>query len=142
MTIGAMDEWMERMCNSVHVPDAPDGSSVVGTIVVGAKVGVDVVGANVGVDVVGAKVGVDVVGARVGATVAQTHSHLRRCSAGAVGPTARYPEHPFRPCGAHTGTLESFVPARTLMLPRVPVEYPASPLSTDRVPPRVQQCIA
>jgi hypothetical protein len=40
---------MERVCNGVPVLCAPDGLSVVGTIVVGANVGVDVVGANVGV---------------------------------------------------------------------------------------------
>ena len=40
---------MERVCNSVPVPGAPDGVSVVGTIVVGASVGDDVVGASVGV---------------------------------------------------------------------------------------------
>jgi hypothetical protein len=61
---------MERMCDTAPVPDAPDGSSVVGTIV-GAKVGT-IVGAKVGANVVGAGVGVDVVGARVGATAAHT----------------------------------------------------------------------
>ena len=40
---------MERVCDSVLVLCAPDGVSVVGTIVVGASVGDDVVGASVGV---------------------------------------------------------------------------------------------
>ena len=44
-----MDEWKERLCNTVPVLCAPDGLSVVGTIVVGATVGDDVVGASVGV---------------------------------------------------------------------------------------------
>ena len=82
---------MKRVCDSRSVPGAPDGLSVVGTIVVGA---------NVGDDVVGASVGIDVVGANVGMTAAHTHSHPRRCSAGAVAPTAMYPEYPYRPCGA------------------------------------------
>jgi hypothetical protein len=79
------------MRNTVPVQGAPDGLSVVGTIVVGANVvggavganvGVDVVGANVGVDEVGANVGDDVVGASVG-VAAHTPSHPG-CSAGAV----------------------------------------------------------
>jgi hypothetical protein len=88
------------MRNTVPVQGAPDGLSVVGTIVVGANVVGGAVGANVGVDVVGANVGDDVVGANVGMTAAHTHSHPRRCSAGAVAPTAMYPEYPYRPCGA------------------------------------------
>ncbi len=64
----------ERRNGCVPVLCAPDGVSVVGTIVVGANVGVDVVGANVGVDVVGASVGV---------AAAHTPSHPG-CSAGAV----------------------------------------------------------
>ncbi len=48
------------------MPSAPDGLSVVGTIVVGAGV----VGGTVGVDLVGTNVGVDVVG--VGAAAAHT----------------------------------------------------------------------
>ena len=40
---------MERVCDSVLVLCAPDGVSVVGTIVVGVDVGDDVVGASVGV---------------------------------------------------------------------------------------------
>jgi hypothetical protein len=68
-----LDEWLERVCNSVPVPCAPDGLSVVGTIVVGATVGVDVVGANVGGgSAVGASVGVDMVGASVGVAAAHT----------------------------------------------------------------------
>ena len=81
---------MERVCDSVPVPGAPDGFSVVGTIVVGAGV---VGGA------VGASVGVDVVGASVGAAAAHTFASCR-CSAGAVAPTAMYPEYPYRPCGS------------------------------------------
>ncbi len=68
---------MKRVCDSVLVLCAPDGVSVVGTIVVGA---------NVGDDVVGASVGIDVVGANVGMTAEHTHSHPRRCSAGACCP--------------------------------------------------------
>ena len=46
-----LHEWLERVCKSMIVPVlcAPDGSSVVGTIVVGTGVGVGVVGASVGV---------------------------------------------------------------------------------------------
>ena len=106
-----MDEWMERVCDSVPVPGAPDGFSVVGTIVVGAGVGVDVVGASVGFDVVGASVGVDVVGASVGAAAAHTFASCR-CSAGAVqGDTSRVPPpaiwYPMCTLGY------SLVPART-----------------------------
>jgi hypothetical protein len=58
---------------AVPVPGAPDGVSVVGTIVVGASVVGGAVGANVGVDVVGAS---------VGAAAALSPSHPG-CSAGA-----------------------------------------------------------
>jgi hypothetical protein len=78
-----LDEWKERMWNSVPVLGAPDGVSVVGTIVVGATVGGGVVGSNVGVDVVSANVGIDVVGASVGAAAAHILSHPG-CSAAAV----------------------------------------------------------
>ena len=72
------------MRNTVPVPGAPDGLSVVGTIVVGAGVVGGAVGANVGFDMVGANVGDDVVGASVG--VAATHTpfafrlHRGRCA--------------------------------------------------------------
>jgi hypothetical protein len=72
------------MRNTVPVPGAPDGLSVVGTTVVGAGVvGVGVVGANVGGCAVGANVGDDVVGASVGVAATHTPSHPG-CSAGAV----------------------------------------------------------
>ena len=71
------------MRNTVPVPGAPDGLSVVGTIVAGAGVVGGAVGANVGVDVVGANVGDDVVGASVGVAATHTPSHPG-CSAGAV----------------------------------------------------------
>jgi hypothetical protein len=98
---------------------APDGLSVVGTIVVGANVGVGIVGANVGVDVgggsaVGANVGVGVVGVGVGGgsavgasvgvaaahTIASASLQRRRW----LRPTARYPEYPYRPVWRAMGT--------------------------------------
>jgi hypothetical protein len=122
----------------VPVPSAPDGVSVVGTIVVGANVdvvganvganvgvdvvganvganvGVDVVGANVGVDVVGANVGVDVVGASVGVAAAYTPPHWLRCSAGACWPHGDVPRVALPAMWCPLGTLEySLVPART-----------------------------
>ena len=71
-----LHEWLERVCKSMIAPVlcAPDGSSVVGTIVVGTGVVGGAVGANVGVGVVGANVGV---------AATHTPSHPG-CIAGAV----------------------------------------------------------
>ena len=128
-----LDEWMERVCNTVPVLCAPDGVSVVGTIVVGASVGV-----------------------AAAHTSASSSLQRRRL----LPPTARYPEYPYRPFGTLEYSL---VPARTARgracFLGYPVEYPARPLkcrsrgrrvhrasretppraphSTRRVPPRV-----
>ena len=110
----------ERVCNSVPVPGAPDGVSVVGIIVVGANVGVGVVGANVGVDVgvgvVGANVGVDVgggsaVGASVGVAAAHTIRILFAAAPALVGPHGEVPRVP-PPAGA-VRNGHSLVRART-----------------------------
>ena len=71
---------MERVCNSLPVLCAPDGSSVVGPVVVGANVGVDAVGANVGVDVGGGSA----VGASVGVAAAGTHHRILFAAAPAL----------------------------------------------------------
>ncbi len=84
---------MERVYNSVPVLCAPDGSSVVGTTVVGASVGVGVVGANVGVDVGGGSA----VGASVGVAAAHTTASASLQRRRLLPPTARYPEYPYRP---------------------------------------------
>jgi hypothetical protein len=135
----------ERVCNSVPVPGAPDGVSVVGIIVVGANVGVGVVGANVGVDVgvgvVGANVGVDVgggsaVGASVGVAAAHTIASASLQRRRSLPPTARYPEYPHRPVWCAMGTRwfarEPLEDAHASAGYRV--EYAARPLSADRVP--------
>jgi hypothetical protein len=111
---------MERVYNSVPVPGAPDGVSVVGPIVVGANVGVDVVGANVSVDVVGASVGVT-----AAHTFASASLRRRRLLASA----ARYPEYPHRPCGTPT-----WVTLSTPWFRREPLEDPQVPLGPRRVP--------
>ena len=109
-----LDEWMERVCDSLPVPGAPDGFSVVGTIVVGAGV---VGGA------VGASVGVDVVGASVGAAAA----HIRMLAAAAPALCKEiHPEYPYRPFGTQC------VPLGTPWSPRGPLE--ARPFSANRVP--------
>ena len=77
---------MERVCDSVLVLCAPDGVSVVGTIVVGASVGDDVVGASVGV--------------AAAHTTASASLQRRR----SLAPTARYPEYPHRPVRCAMGT--------------------------------------
>ena len=84
---------MERVCDSVLVLCAPDGVSVVGTIVVGASVGDDVVGASVGV--------------AAAHTTASASLQRRR----SLAPTARYPEVP-PPAGA-VRNGHSLVRART-----------------------------
>ena len=109
---------MERVCDSVLVLCAPDGVSVVGTIVVGASVGVDVVGASVGV---------------AAADTTASASLQRRRS---LPPTARYPEYPHRPPWCAMGTSwfrrEPLEDAHASSGYRV--EYRARPLSADRVP--------
>ncbi len=105
-----LDERMQRVCNSVHVLCAPDGVSVVGTIVVGATVGVVGVGVGVG-GAVGANVGDDVVGASVGVAAAHTVASSSLQRRGLLPPTARYPEYPYRPVWCPHGY--SVVPART-----------------------------
>jgi hypothetical protein len=101
----------ERVCNSVPVLGAPDGLSVVGTIVVGANVGVGVVGASVGVDVGGGSA----VGASVGVAAAHTIASASLQRRRLLPPTARYPEYPYRPVWCAMGTP---------WFPRGPLEDP------------------
>ena len=108
---------MERVCDSVLVLCAPDGVSVVGTIVVGASVGDDVVGASVGV--------------AAAHTTASSSLQRRRL----LPPTARYPEYPYRPVWCAMGTpwfrREPLEDAHASS--GYPVEYRARLFSADRV---------
>jgi hypothetical protein len=126
----------ERVHDAVPVLCAPDGGSVVGTIVVGANVGVGVVGANVGVDFGG--------GSAVGASVGVAAAHTIRIGFAAapalVAPLRRgIPSTPTGPVWCAMGTpwfarepLEDphassgtrGVPRHTLKVPiACPVEY-------------------
>ena len=104
---------MERVCSSVPVLCAPDGVSVVGTIVVGASVGDDVVGASVGV--------------AAAHTTASSSLQRRR----SLAPTARYPEYPHRPVRCAMGTrwfAREPLEAKPHASAGYPAEYAARPL--------------